>query len=751
MDVKPQTRVDTAAKPPGEGAEPKQRITTEKLSSDQQGDDKIAETNAAQQEQQQSQQQSQQQQQPQVPQPHPPLQSVLLPPRMPKHQRKISWDLDQELSPPPPPPPPVSFRLNPKSSSSEQSSALSSSSPLHQPALYSPPNASVRPDSAMTSSPFDLGSTADNGTAAANNDYSSYNESPNNNGNRSYNYSPNSNSSNGSGSPTTSNHNMVSRTSKRKIDLGDLLKASPYESEAETYILSALEDRDPTYLQTAPSSRHRANTGFSSLSLAGSDVLLSRVPEESANMFLEEIKVAAAAAIDTGSVVRNSRNNLGRGRSGSRSGSLSEVGENPDSAAAVAGQDDAGTGTATNATSARTNTTTSAETSAAHSTRSFGRNGSGVLQTGPKFHSESSSRRTAKPSSPARPKHHRQATTTEETLQDLTNALDHVNKVANANHGANLSTSVHGGVQRPGTHGVATAAVQPPLHHNPSSSGGIIPALLRTEDAPGSADALAHNANLLFQRRSKLQTPTSFELDETDSMQLATTPGGGGVPSATRWSVLKAAIWIGAKTNKDKKTDGDDGNVGDNRLSPPAGSISRTDVEQNIPDLSLGVNGNPANLSPSDAGAVNGATSSRRKTTNLCRACEKLRFIQDLRAYLKPELEYFYAYCRAILYIIVPATGIAFILFYLVENPPTGRIDLEASMNTNSSLLINENGGTVEPNRASASWWILYAGVRQVITFSLARAMQVIIVDYFCLGSRLSLSIIGPMLTLLGM
>jgi hypothetical protein len=48
MDAKPQTRVDTAAKPPGEGAEPKQRITTEKLSSDQQGDDKIAETNAAQ-------------------------------------------------------------------------------------------------------------------------------------------------------------------------------------------------------------------------------------------------------------------------------------------------------------------------------------------------------------------------------------------------------------------------------------------------------------------------------------------------------------------------------------------------------------------------------------------------------------------------------------------------------------------------------------------------------------------------------
>lgn len=596
-----------------------------------------------------------------------------------------------------------------------------------------------------------------NGTAAANNNYSSHNESPNNNGNHSYNYSPN--SSNSSGSPTTSNNNMASRTSERKIDLGDLLKASPYESEAETYILSALEDRDPTYSQTAPSSRHRANTGFSSLSLGGSDVLLSRVPEESANMFLEEIKVAAAAAIDTGSIVRSSQTNLGRGRSGSRSGSLSEGGETPDSAtaaAAVAGQDDAGTGAATNNTPTRTNAFTSVETSAAQSTRSSGRNGSGVLQTGLTFHSESSSRRMAKPSSPARPKHHRQATTTEETLQDLTNALDKVNKVANANH-AVLSTSVHGGVQRPDTHGAAAAA-QPPVQHKPSSSGGIIPAPLRTKDAPGSADALAHNANMLFQRKPKPQTSTTFELDEADSMQPATTTspvggasGGGDATSAMRWSVLKAAIWMGAKSNKDKKTDGDHGSVADNILPPPAGNLSPTDVEQDIPDLSLDANGNLADESPSGAGVVNGTTSSRRKTTNLSRVREKMRFIQDFQAFFKPELEYLHAYCRAILYLIVPATGIAFILFYLVDNPPTGRIDLEASMNTNSTLLINEDGGTVEPNRASVSWWILYVGVRQVITFSLARAMQVIIVDYFCLGSRLSLSIIGPMLTLLGM
>lgn len=543
-------------------------------------------------------------------------------------------------------------------------------------------------------------------TATANMKYSSYDTESS--------YSRNSSSSDNA---PTSNSNIKTRTFERKIDLGDLLKVSPYESEAETYILSALEDRDPTYLQTATSTRNRANTGFSSLSRGGSDVLLPRVSEESANMFLQEIKVAAAAANDTSSVVGCGRNNLGRGRS--VSGSVSEGGETADSAvAAMTGQDDAETGAATNTAPTRTNATISAATSAAQSTRSFGRAGS-----------ESSSRRTAKPASPARPKHHKQATTTEETLQELTDALDQVNKAANATYDATMNFNT------------AAAAAQPPLH-DPSSSGGIIPAPLRTNDAEGSADALAHNANMLFQRKPKSQTSTSFELDVADSMQPTTsTAPGGGATSAKRWRVLKTAIWMGSKTKKDKKTDGDDGSIGANTLSPLADKGSPTDVEQAIPELSLGANGNSAN----------GTTPRRRKTTALSRVCAKMRFIEDFEAFLKPELEYLYAYCRTVLYIIVPATGIAFILFYLVDNPPTGRIDLKASMNTNSTLLINDDGGTVDPNRASASWWILYAGVRQVITFSFARAMQVLIVDYFCLGSRLSLSIIGPMLTLLGM
>jgi hypothetical protein len=129
---------------------------------------------------------------------------------------------------------------------------------------------------------------------------------------------------------------------------------------------------------------------------------------------------------------------------------------------------------------------------------------------------------------------------------------------------------------------------------------------------------------------------------------------------------------MGAKTEKDKRTDGDDGIVLDSMFSTLPGSASPGDAEQGVPDLaSPGANGDSTDALSSDAGFVDGTKSSRSKKRNLSRVRENWRFVQDLQADLKPTRESFYAYCRAILYLIVPATGIAFILFYLVDNPPT--------------------------------------------------------------------------------
>ena len=82
-------------------------------------------------------------------------------------------------------------------------------------------------------------------------------------------------------------------------------------------------------------------------------------------------------------------------------------------------------------------------------------------------------------------------------------------------------------------------------------------------------------------------------------------------------------------------------------------------------------------------------------------------------------------------YIILPSTAIALILYYLSGNPPTGR-------DQNSDLAF-----------ASASWWLLYAGVREVITFSMSLGFQAFVIDFLALDTRILLHLCGPVVTLL--
>jgi hypothetical protein len=83
-------------------------------------------------------------------------------------------------------------------------------------------------------------------------------------------------------------------------------------------------------------------------------------------------------------------------------------------------------------------------------------------------------------------------------------------------------------------------------HHNIPVLEGLSQDHSRPKMLRASADALAHNANMLFQRKPKLHTPTSSELDVADSMlpTTATAPGGGAT-STRCWNVLKPQFgWV---------------------------------------------------------------------------------------------------------------------------------------------------------------------------------------------------------------
>lgn len=100
--------------------------------------------------------------------------------------------------------------------------------------------------------------------------------------------------------------------------------------------------------------------------------------------------------------------------------------------------------------------------------------------------------------------------------------------------------------------------------------------------------------------------------------------------------------------------------------------------------------------------------------------------------FFQPRREQVWSYVKLVLlYMMIPLTGIACILFYAVGNPPTG---------------VSEDGSTGD--KASASWWLLFV-VRQVITLSLALLIQLVIIDFIAINTRLMLRLIGPILTLL--
>lgn len=87
---------------------------------------------------------------------------------------------------------------------------------------------------------------------------------------------------------------------------------------------------------------------------------------------------------------------------------------------------------------------------------------------------------------------------------------------------------------------------------------------------------------------------------------------------------------------------------------------------------------------------------------------------------------------NALCYIILPATAISAILFYVGQNPPTGR-------GTENAISAS----------ASASWWLLFICVRQMITLMLAFATQALVIDFLGLETKILLRFLGPVLSLL--
>uniref|UniRef100_A0A7S4I0R0 Mechanosensitive ion channel MscS domain-containing protein n=1 Tax=Odontella aurita TaxID=265563 RepID=A0A7S4I0R0_9STRA len=94
-----------------------------------------------------------------------------------------------------------------------------------------------------------------------------------------------------------------------------------------------------------------------------------------------------------------------------------------------------------------------------------------------------------------------------------------------------------------------------------------------------------------------------------------------------------------------------------------------------------------------------------------------------------PEIKIFFM--TSIFFIILPMLLVASILFYVVGNPIAGCIDAKDKSNC-----------------ASFSWWVIFLGIRQVITFGLAKGIEILFVEIIALRTKLFVRILGPYVTL---
>ena len=103
-------------------------------------------------------------------------------------------------------------------------------------------------------------------------------------------------------------------------------------------------------------------------------------------------------------------------------------------------------------------------------------------------------------------------------------------------------------------------------------------------------------------------------------------------------------------------------------------------------------------------------------------------FYMEFKKFLQYRKQTTRAYMKNVLQLILVATGVAALFFYVLEDPEDFADD---------------------PTTASTSWWILFVLVRQPITLSLAKCIEVFVIDFLCLNRTFLIKLLGPFFTLL--
>jgi hypothetical protein len=98
--------------------------------------------------------------------------------------------------------------------------------------------------------------------------------------------------------------------------------------------------------------------------------------------------------------------------------------------------------------------------------------------------------------------------------------------------------------------------------------------------------------------------------------------------------------------------------------------------------------------------------------------------LRDFKEFVVPQKNFIKAYVTFALFcIIIPSALVGALLYYVIDPDP-------------------------DKTKASASWWVIFLGCRQVITFGVAKALQFVVVDYWAMHTMWAPRLFGPFVTL---
>jgi hypothetical protein len=124
---------------------------------------------------------------------------------------------------------------------------------------------------------------------------------------------------------------------------------------------------------------------------------------------------------------------------------------------------------------------------------------------------------------------------------------------------------------------------------------------------------------------------------------------------------------------------------------------------------------------------------------------------QDFEDFLKTSRRDMFQYLQTMIFLVmVPSLAVAALLYYGANNPPHGR----GVTNVTATGVNETDFGALDDvfkkiDDPSISWWFIFLGARQPVTFTLARITQAFVIDFLCLRTNMALRFCGSFLTLL--